>query len=197
MLNARPWVARGLPSLPLDVASPTPHAGGAGPSLERGGVCSTHPRGVRLRRALVRGNLVISQRKMRQRTAVGVDSRVPALDLLNSSQRVSRSGSARLGPQKGGLPIHCGSSYYRFKAIDARLRGSFPRLPLNSVAARKEKPTEAGLECQRRSAAGPPLRLENVGLWYFSSGMPSPNQRAPGVSASNHRPKAAPARADC
>ena len=124
------WVARGLPSLLLDVASPTPHAGGAGPSLERGGVCSTHPRGVRLRRALVRGNLVISQRKMRQRTAVGVDSRVPALDLLNSSQRVSRSGSARLGPQKGGLPIHCGSSYHRFKAIDARLRGS--RLPLTA-----------------------------------------------------------------
>ena len=158
---------------------------------------STHPHDVRLRRALVRGNLVISQRKMRQRTAVGVDSRVPALDLLNSSQRVSRSGSARLGPQKGGLPIHCGSSYYRFKAIDARLRGSFPRLPLNSVARVKKSPTEAGLECQRRSAAGPPLRLENVGLWYFSSGMPSPNQRAPGVSASNHRPKAAPARADC
>ena len=36
VLNARPWVARGLPSLLLDVASPTPHAGGARPSLERG-----------------------------------------------------------------------------------------------------------------------------------------------------------------
>ena len=61
---------------------------------------------------------------------VGVDNRAPALDLLNSSQRVSRPGSARLGPQKGGLPIHCGSSYHRFKAIDARLRGS--RLPLTA-----------------------------------------------------------------
>ena len=114
-----------------------------------------------------------------------------------SRSGVSRSGCARLGLQKDGLPIRCGSSYYRFKAIDARLRGSFPRLPLNSVARVKKSPTEAGLECQRRSAAGPPLRLENVGLWYFSSGMSSPNQRAPGVSASNHRPKAAPARADC
>jgi hypothetical protein len=84
---------------------------------------------------------------MRQRTAVGVDSRVPALDLLNSSQRVSRSGSARLGPQKGGLPIHCGSSYHRFKAIDARLRGS--RLPLNSVARVKKSPAEAGQDTKR------------------------------------------------
>jgi hypothetical protein len=36
---------------PRSATSPTPHAGGAGPSLERGGVCSTHPRSIRLRRA--------------------------------------------------------------------------------------------------------------------------------------------------
>ena len=35
LLNARPWVARGLPSLLLDVASPTPHAGGAGRGARR------------------------------------------------------------------------------------------------------------------------------------------------------------------
>jgi len=37
-----------------DVATPTPHAGGARPSLERGGGCSNHPRDVRLRRAAMR-----------------------------------------------------------------------------------------------------------------------------------------------
>ena len=119
---------------------------------------------------------------MRQRTAVGVDSRVPALDLLNSSQRVSRSGSARLGPQKGGLPIHCGSSYYRFKAIDARLRGSFPRLPLNSVARVKKSPTEAGLECQRRSAAGPPLRQKRRALVFFVWNVVTQSEGAGGLS---------------
>jgi hypothetical protein len=35
----------------------------------------------------------------------------------------SRPGGARLGHQKDGLPIRCGSSFHRSKAIDARLRG--------------------------------------------------------------------------
>ena len=45
----------------LDVASRTPHASGAWPSLERGGVSSTHPRNVRLRRARAIGDEVVSR----------------------------------------------------------------------------------------------------------------------------------------
>jgi hypothetical protein len=45
------------------MAPPLPHAGGARPSLERGGVSSTHPRDLRLRRVLSDGNEVVSQCK--------------------------------------------------------------------------------------------------------------------------------------
>ena len=124
--------------------SPTPHAGGAGPSLERGGVCSTHPRGVRLRRALVRGNLVISQRKMRQRTAVGVDSRVPALDLLNSSQAGFQVGQreARSSERWPADPLWL--LILPFQGIRRAVVGMLSTAAPQLCSARKEKPHRSG-----------------------------------------------------
>src|SRR3981081_120530 len=49
----------------------------------------------------------------------GVTTRSTGPTTETSRRGGSRSGCARLGLQKEGLPIRCGSSYYRFKAIDA------------------------------------------------------------------------------
>ena len=77
--------------------SRTPLRVGARPSLERGGVCSTHPREVRLRRAWRGGNEVVSQCKMR-RPQCRVDNRAPALPTVHGPAAAPfGSGSARLG----------------------------------------------------------------------------------------------------
>jgi hypothetical protein len=86
---------------------------------------------VRLRRERVRGNEVVSQRTMHGPQSVLTIARSPWPTVDGPAAAPFGSGSAGLGlSQKDGLSHRCWDEHLvRFKAIDARLRGSLGAAP--------------------------------------------------------------------